>query len=576
MSQKEDNDSTKIKDDILSDFESSSSSDGKKKKTAEKEKNDSNLNEKKENKNEEIAKTKNNSSDSSDNNQAELENSIFSDNEDHKPKEKEDTSKEETKIEKPEEKEPDKIEIQPLIINKTDSINKEKTTNSSRKKGSEPATPKEKEPSKSSSSSPSSKSSNKSNGNKDYTIEKSKNDKIELIRIPKQDNSSDSRQLNRIKSPSSNKTSPIHKNRQKESPSKSSPRNIRTSNSKRKELTPPLSPSSTSSSASYSSSESIYEYTKKELEDALSLMLKRKSLPPYEMRPSLINYARKLSTQKLLEEEYDEASELDMAIDILYSSIQHDNNESDMQNASNILQQRLDNAKSREKQLREKWDEVIQQNMEEADEKIDELKKRHKEEIEEFEKEWSKPEVMNRFNKPSSELLQIRKQQKSLALIHDFTRAKQMKIEAEALERKETSIATKKFRESMKSSFEQLLETQKNELSCLMMSIENQRAILETYKNSELETAAATVKQIEAKLNQSKSAKKPVVFVPRVQQRSQVSQSQNAAVTGVISQRTRSRLAKYRKSSDKVRLTLPNQDIKAIMNSVSSSRKRKN
>ena len=78
------------------------------------------------------------------------------------------------------------------------------------------------------------------------------------------------------------------------------------------------------------------------LQNALDLMLHKKILPDAEIRPEVINYAKKLISKKMLEESYDEASEIDIAIDIMFTSIEDDRIKADEIVKKNDLQTRMD------------------------------------------------------------------------------------------------------------------------------------------------------------------------------------------------------------------------------------------
>ena len=300
--------------------------------------------------------------------------------------------------------------------------------------------------------------------------------------------------------------------------------------------------------------------SEEELDQALALMIKKKILPDAEIKSDVINYARNLSSEKMLLEQYDEAKKIDLAIDIMFTSIQQDINYSEYSRQYNDLRRRIETAKQRKQDVINRYDYMIEEENNSFQEKMDDLKEKHLQEIDAFEEYWSRPEIAQRFNKPSPSLSQLRRQQKSMALVHDYDNAKAVKKEADVKENQEKSEALKRIEMTIKSEYKQLMEKQNKEMICLQDNHDKNIANLQLNKDKEVSVAhnaeLKLLKEFQAKFESSKTSGKPKLMVPIVKQRSPASAKQhslaslsyisNNSTTGVISNRTRAQLYNYR------------------------------
>lgn len=102
---------------------------------------------------------------------------------------------------------------------------------------------------------------------------------------------------------------------------------------------------------------------------------------------------------------------------------------------------------SRRNDFESKWQSEIGKYDQETEDKRNALMDKHEIESQEFEKQWNE-EMPQKYRKPSSSLLQLKKIEKNLTLSGDYTGAKKVHQEAEALAEHEMQLAQEKlFRE---------------------------------------------------------------------------------------------------------------------------------
>jgi hypothetical protein len=192
-----------------------------------------------------------------------------------------------------------------------------------------------------------------------------------------------------------------------------------------------------------------------------------------------------------------------------------------------------------------------------------------------FQDEWDRPESKIAFSKPSSELLQVRKQQKSYALIHDFPNAKAMKQKALALERKESAEGARQFQSTLRAAYAQLIERQQREITCLMDNAEFQITNLERNKEKEILSIQNIRRSLESRLQTAGVRQRKEVRVPRLAKTRDLQPRRTMMAddaVGLITVRTREQMTVYRRNPDRGRLAIHPGDAGSILHPLSHKR----
>jgi hypothetical protein len=298
--------------------------------------------------------------------------------------------------------------------------------------------------------------------------------------------------------------------------------------------------------------------TEAQLEAALRAMMRRtRELPERGIRYAVCDYGRKKSAQLLLAEEYQEAADVDLAVDLIFVNIREDDRLLDALGQTQTLEQRLLETQQARDEITRRQDTVLEERRGGLRATLERLQQRQAEERAVFEEFWARPETRIPFSKPSVELLQVRQKQKAAALVHDFITAKAMKAKAEAMAREEAMQNERRFQQAMKIAYEQMLDQQQKEIDCVVAKGEVHLETLTAAKEHELLSNERTKRSLELRIQSPKHQKRPTIQLPVVKARGIAG---TGPVPGMITQRTRTQLAKYRKSPDMGRLVLPDQE----------------
>lgn len=306
------------------------------------------------------------------------------------------------------------------------------------------------------------------------------------------------------------------------------------------------------------------QFSDEELEAALKRQIKTKKLPPLEMREELINYARNQSLFKLMEEDYDTASKIDDAIEMNIQSLQQNEVKADINHQTLTLQEHLEEAVQQKTVIEERHKQRIEEFKKLEQQRLDDLRAQHENERKLFEEEWTREETLLKFNKPSQKLFQIRRQQKAMAISHDFENARYLKKMGDQLQKQESDRASQRAADSMRNKYLGLLAKQQKEEECLIEYGIRRLGQLQIEREAELHANEVHRNALEVKIKTPKFVKKPKVQIPRTSYGSRSRGANSQSVTGVISNRARSQFATFKKADDKTRLEIKLGDVRRI------------
>lgn len=311
------------------------------------------------------------------------------------------------------------------------------------------------------------------------------------------------------------------------------------------------------------------KYSDEDLQAALDRMLKKKRMPEMEMRPSLVDYAKNQSVYQLMQENYDQAAKIDEAIDLLMQSLHRDEDAQDCEKQTESLKEKYQFAQQQNKSIQEEFSQRIEQFKEAENERLQKLEEQHEQERAEFEEQWARPETTASFTKPSAGLLQVRKMQKSMAIAHKFEEAKRLKAAGDQMQREESVVASQKAVATMKVAYQQLIDKQEREVECFMANGYRKLQTLESERDRKLQANEKLRTQLDTRIKGPKVPRRPPVPLPDLQP-----VETRGSVTGIISTRTRSQLAVYKKSPETTRLEVRLGDIQKITKPMTPSPKK--
>jgi hypothetical protein len=282
-------------------------------------------------------------------------------------------------------------------------------------------------------------------------------------------------------------------------------------------------------------------FTPSELSAAASALLECGAFPPDSMVPTLRAYIREQLLIAVIAQDYDTAAlwktaEQRLAMDDVEGKRQHECQRARIQ----AIEDRIFAMKQTASEVRERWAARMVSFENEKRAKFEEMRVKHDHEVKDFEMRWNDRNMLVAFNKPSTVLIQIRRQQRQCALVEDFIRAKELKIRGDELERVETIEAERKASAAMRLAYRNLLKKQEQEQEHTQMNWQRQFRNLETERDSEIDKIEICTRRLESQAAEMRNGKpRPTIVTtptPRARKRfpdaENLSQQEKLAVMG--------------------------------------------
>lgn len=267
-----------------------------------------------------------------------------------------------------------------------------------------------------------------------------------------------------------------------------------------------------------------------------------KSIVPDEgIKEYVIQLINRKKVTALFEGNYEEAEKLDKAISFCGFMEGEKNYKLNQAKHNKLLEDRQFLIKEERKLMEEKWKEKIDKQKGEYEQRRLQLDERHKCEISEFKKLWQNPECIRFYNKPSPKLLQLRHQEKKMALAKRYQQAKETKRVADELQEQEEAAAQTQIEEKMKQEYKKLKERQQKEIDKLDEYQKRIISDLEACKRREMQPYDSAIKTISAKKNTHTNKKFYTIPTNLMN-----AQNENRNSTSLATPRTISRLRCFR------------------------------
>lgn len=258
-------------------------------------------------------------------------------------------------------------------------------------------------------------------------------------------------------------------------------------------------------------------YTDEEIELSIQYFKTKHVVPPETMKVEILNYLSERSQDAIDDEEYDKAADYENTRKELLNAFQTLHGQSDSNATIHQLQERLDQVLLQKQAIKDRYEETLNNHQENENRKLELLTRKHENEITAFEEQCQSKEFLQLFTKPSPQLIQLKNQQRSLALAHDFDGAKSFKEKVDQLQVDESLIAQKKVIDTIRQNYQILIEKQTNERNCLLLNSRRKEKTIQKNLRKEIEANILFEKQVRQKIEESskkKINKCPLISAP--------------------------------------------------------------
>lgn len=301
---------------------------------------------------------------------------------------------------------------------------------------------------------------------------------------------------------------------------------------------------------------------KEEAINAMKQFLNNNIIPPIHLQPLVTRMIRSEVVKATMEEDYNRASDLENAMNLLSTAIEWRVFETNRKEAKKTIKGRYTKVKQAYENEAGEWKKIFTVFRDQQKENQEKLEKTHNDEIKAFEQKWSTSTNMFKYNKPSPSLLQLRKIQKNLAIAHQFDEAKRVKLTADMQQMRESEEAKKRAEQTMINEYDALVEKQKREKKCFFDRQRTTELFLKNQQGRVLQPLEMQMKQLQTTINKDKPTNlKPVKYTFTSTAKTKIAASELKQT----SPRITGKFSRFKKNEEAQKLTINGLDVRKII-----------
>ncbi|OHT11912.1 hypothetical protein TRFO_18498 [Tritrichomonas foetus] len=236
-------------------------------------------------------------------------------------------------------------------------------------------------------------------------------------------------------------------------------------------------------------------YSEEEVDNAFKDLMKYKRVPDTNMFPQILQRIYREKTDAIDNQDYDRAKQLENAITLInkendsmaYETL-YDNQNRYIAERESRLHQKLHDTKI-------KYKVKMDRHLENCEFRLRQLKEKHQREVNELKVKYQDPNFLRQFNRPSQNLLNLRRNERKLALAKKYDEARRIKRMADSLQSKEELAMKEVTHQSMQNEYLKLVEKQQQEMEKMVAFDKKTEKEIEIAKIKELTPIETAIKQ---------------------------------------------------------------------------------
>lgn len=241
------------------------------------------------------------------------------------------------------------------------------------------------------------------------------------------------------------------------------------------------------------------EPTEQEIDLAIEEMSVKGICPPENLQPYIYQTLTRRRVDAICNSDYDLAEKQDKLSAILGEYIKYQKAQRKHEVRGDILYNRYLTLHSSLKEVNEKYDQKKNDYIEQSNKRKNDLMSQHQELEANIFAKYSDPSFLRQFSKASQKLAELRENEVALAVQRNYTAAKTIKAEADALEKVETEAAQRKIFEAQQAEMQALTENYAAIIKAHDEKVAEQVILIEAERKKELAPIEAAIKQIYVK-----------------------------------------------------------------------------
>lgn len=218
-------------------------------------------------------------------------------------------------------------------------------------------------------------------------------------------------------------------------------------------------------------------YSDEEIMEQIQIMMKDKKLPDTSYHQPIRNYISREQFEASEKHDYQRAELLESYLDMLTDLLNQIDNSEQEEERRKSIEEKIQKVNEHHQEFVRRWNKEWNDKTEEQEKTQKSIEERQELEINDFKKRCKEESFIQKFNKPSQTLINLRKAENQMAMSKLFDRAKALKKKADELQKIEQMEAQKKMNDNVLYQYQLIESRHEHERECFE---QHNRSIFET------------------------------------------------------------------------------------------------
>lgn len=238
-------------------------------------------------------------------------------------------------------------------------------------------------------------------------------------------------------------------------------------------------------------------FSDEDVQHAFDQMYENGKTPETSMFPQLLQVIYREKANAIDNQNYDRAKKLENMI----TSINRENDSYSYsysmtpESQNRYLNDRDSRLQQQLKDTNAKYKVKLDHHTEDSEARMRQLQEKQQQEVDELKAKYQDPSFLKRFNRPSQQLISMRKCERKLALARKYEEARQMKRLADNQQRREEKEMHDAAQQSMQQEYAKLIEKQKKDMDKLLQFDQKMEKEIKVKKQKEISPIKKAIRQ---------------------------------------------------------------------------------
>lgn len=236
-------------------------------------------------------------------------------------------------------------------------------------------------------------------------------------------------------------------------------------------------------------------YSDEAIQSAYDHLIDFDEIPDSSMFSQILQKAHREKLAAINSQDYDKAKRIEEIINLINRENDSVAFQAPYNSETRYLHEREVRLQQRFRDTKVKYKSKLEKHTENSEFRLQQLKDKHQKEIDDLRTKYQDPAFLRTFNRPSKQLITMRKSERKLALAKQYEEARKVKILADREQQHQERKMQETAKQSMQNEYIKLIDRQQRETEKMMEFDKKTVSDIQTAKHKELSPIKVAIRQ---------------------------------------------------------------------------------